>query len=270
MQNPRRWITIGSLVLVGLGIATLVVSISTHGTVNLSLPLVFLMLGGVSYAAVTALAHRWTWARLFYIPGSILVALGLIFLLNVITSDWNAWAYAWLLLLTGLGVGVALVNRDRRWRQEISMGAVGLVIASLIFFALFGAIAGGWFILIMAPILLVAGGLALHWVRPETFLPEPLLRRLNLAGAANTPADPSAGLPDQAHLVEPLSARELEVLALIDRGLSNPEIADQLTLAPSTVKTHINNIYGKLGVQGRVQALNRARELGLLRSQERR
>jgi LuxR family maltose regulon positive regulatory protein len=68
---------------------------------------------------------------------------------------------------------------------------------------------------------------------------------------------------DQSLLVEPLSPRELEVLQLIDQGLSNSEIAGQLVVAPSTVKTHINNIYGKLGVRTRLQALKRAEELGL-------
>jgi LuxR family maltose regulon positive regulatory protein len=65
-------------------------------------------------------------------------------------------------------------------------------------------------------------------------------------------------------LVEPLSPRELEVLRLVDNGLSNAEIAGRLVLASSTVKTHINNIYGKLDVQTRLQAVKRARELGLL------
>ncbi len=65
-------------------------------------------------------------------------------------------------------------------------------------------------------------------------------------------------------LVEPLSDRELEVLRLIAEGYANQEIADRLVVALSTVKTHINNIYGKLGVQSRTQALARARTLGLL------
>jgi len=65
-------------------------------------------------------------------------------------------------------------------------------------------------------------------------------------------------------LVEPLSERELEVLRMIAEGLSNQEIADRLVVAPSTVKTHINNLYGKLGVNSRVQAATRARELNLL------
>ena len=63
---------------------------------------------------------------------------------------------------------------------------------------------------------------------------------------------------------EPLSERELAVLRLIAEGLSNQEIADRMVVAVSTVKTHINNIYGKLDVASRTQALARARELKLL------
>ncbi len=65
-------------------------------------------------------------------------------------------------------------------------------------------------------------------------------------------------------LVEPLSERELEVLRLIAAGQSNQEIAATLVIAVSTVKKHINNLYGKLEVQSRTQALVRARALHLL------
>jgi LuxR family maltose regulon positive regulatory protein len=65
-------------------------------------------------------------------------------------------------------------------------------------------------------------------------------------------------------LVEPLSARELEILGLIAEGMSNREIADRLVIAEDTVKTHTKAIHGKLGVQRRTQAVARARELGLL------
>lgn len=65
-------------------------------------------------------------------------------------------------------------------------------------------------------------------------------------------------------LVEPLSERELEVLRLIVAGLSNPEIADELVIAVSTVKSHVNHIFGKLGVDSRTRAVARARALWLL------
>lgn len=65
-------------------------------------------------------------------------------------------------------------------------------------------------------------------------------------------------------LIEPLSARELELLQLMAAGLSNQEIADRLIITLGTVKSHANHIFGKLGVQGRVKAINRARELALI------
>jgi LuxR family transcriptional regulator, maltose regulon positive regulatory protein len=63
---------------------------------------------------------------------------------------------------------------------------------------------------------------------------------------------------------EPLSERELEVLVLLAAGKSNRQIASELFVALSTVKTHIKNIYGKLDVRNRAQAVSRAGELGLL------
>jgi LuxR family transcriptional regulator, maltose regulon positive regulatory protein len=73
----------------------------------------------------------------------------------------------------------------------------------------------------------------------------------------------SRPLPAQP-LIEPLSRRELEVLHLIAQGLSNQEICERLFLALDTVKGHNRNIFDKLQVQRRTEAVARARELGLL------
>jgi LuxR family maltose regulon positive regulatory protein len=77
----------------------------------------------------------------------------------------------------------------------------------------------------------------------------------------------SSGRPKEgfsSSLVEPLSERELEVLQLIAEGLANPQIARRLFLALNTVKVHTRNIYSKLDVHNRTQAVMRARELDLL------
>lgn len=69
--------------------------------------------------------------------------------------------------------------------------------------------------------------------------------------------------PASQPLLEPLSEREIEVLRLITAGLSNQEIADELVVGVSTVKKHINNIYGKLGAHSRTQAIALVRDLDL-------
>jgi LuxR family maltose regulon positive regulatory protein len=65
-------------------------------------------------------------------------------------------------------------------------------------------------------------------------------------------------------LIDPLSERELEVLHLLAEGASNAAIAEQLVIATSTVKRHMSNIFAKLAVNNRVQAVARARELAIL------
>jgi DNA-binding CsgD family transcriptional regulator len=60
-----------------------------------------------------------------------------------------------------------------------------------------------------------------------------------------------------------LTARELDVLRLVAEGLTNPQIAERLTLSPRTVQTHLTNLYGKLGVGGRAEAVAFAMAHGL-------
>ena len=71
-------------------------------------------------------------------------------------------------------------------------------------------------------------------------------------------------MPAPQPLIEPLSKRELEVLHWVAAGYSNQEIAQKLVLAVSTVKKHINSIYGKLEVGSRTQAVAKARDIGIL------
>ena len=81
----------------------------------------------------------------------------------------------------------------------------------------------------------------------------------------NTPSAAHQQLqPHDQPLIEPLSDRELEVLQLLTEGLTNQQIADKLFVVIGTVKKHTSNIYGKLGVSNRTQAIARARELNLL------
>ena len=83
----------------------------------------------------------------------------------------------------------------------------------------------------------------------------------DVQSASQTKPKPAAV---KEELIDPLSERELEILQLIDEGLSNREITERLFITLHTVKKHSSNIYAKLGVSSRTQAVARARQLGLL------
>jgi LuxR family maltose regulon positive regulatory protein len=83
------------------------------------------------------------------------------------------------------------------------------------------------------------------------------------------PSDLARPAPDgDTRLIEPLTPRELEILQRIAAGDSNRAIADRFVITLSAVKKHAGNIYGKLNVNSRTQAVARARELGLLHMSE--
>ncbi len=85
------------------------------------------------------------------------------------------------------------------------------------------------------------------------------LRRL-LAATART----AHGTPVTQDLVEPLSERELDVLRLLGSDLDGPDIARELSVSLNTMRTHTKNIYAKLGVTSRREAVRQAQQLNLL------
>jgi DNA-binding NarL/FixJ family response regulator len=108
--------------------------------------------------------------------------------------------------------------------------------------------------------------------------PEDLITAIHTVAAGDALLSPSVTsrviermahdpVPDQERdeRLDDLTSREREVLELIARGLSNAEIADELTIEASTVKTHVKNVLSKLGVRDRLQAVIFAYESGLAR-----
>ena len=87
---------------------------------------------------------------------------------------------------------------------------------------------------------------------------------LAVSDAKKQQDEDGSNLPSSQSLIEPLSERELEILELIAQGLSNRQISERLFLAMPTVKGHNRNIFGKLQVKRRTEAVARARELDLL------
>jgi DNA-binding NarL/FixJ family response regulator len=98
-------------------------------------------------------------------------------------------------------------------------------------------------------------------VRGESFLQPSIAAKVVAEFNRLSHARPATSRPS---LAEPLSRRECEVLRQLAEGKSNKEIGAALALAEGTVKNHLSNIFGKLGVLDRTQAALMARELGLI------
>ena len=109
---------------------------------------------------------------------------------------------------------------------------------------------------LVAAVRLVAAGDALLAPRPT--------RRLVEAFLAETRGLQGNGTPDPPRSLESLTRREREVLALVGRGRSNGEIAEQLVLSPLTVKTHLARLFAKLGARDRAQLVIAAYDAGLV------
>lgn len=86
-----------------------------------------------------------------------------------------------------------------------------------------------------------------------------------LTGKSDPPAPPTPAADASPELEKlGITPREYEVLQLMAQGLSNQEIAGRLFVSLNTVKTHISNVFSKLDAQRRTQAIQRAKEIGLL------
>lgn len=127
--------------------------------------------------------------------------------------------------------------------------------------------------------LLAAGTLALQWLEYQrlarvypgefylfliaaAFLVLGVVIGVRVIGRASPPA-PFDGNPNARDTLG-ISPRELQVLHELAAGHSNKEIADRLNVSPHTVKTHVSRLYEKLGAKRRTDAINRARELGIV------
>jgi LuxR family maltose regulon positive regulatory protein len=109
-----------------------------------------------------------------------------------------------------------------------------------------------------------------HYARQRSAHPALIQAIINALGQ-RTPAAQVAGPPATApaarpseHLPDPLSQAEARVLRFLPSSLSAPEIARELYVSVNTVRTHMRHLYDKLGVHRRLEAIDRARALGLL------
>jgi two-component system, NarL family, response regulator LiaR len=161
-------------------------------------------------------------------------------------------------------------QKQNTWASVALYGlALGLLMATLQFFEyrwMLMSHAEGWYIGLVAVLFAAVGIWAgRHWSASK----EAKGKRQAARGkerAANADAQAAEPFRPKTAALERLgiTPRELEVLEWMARGLSNQEIAERLFVSLNTVKTHASNVFAKLGAQRRTQAIQQAKELGLL------
>lgn len=143
-------------------------------------------------------------------------------------------------------------------RTLLAYGAVAGVVLLCLKLISLSPLAFDWGRELMAAAVALAGVAVGVW-RYRRRTPRSDAQPLTLPESA--PADAASAPAVDAAAV--LSMREREVLALLAGGLSNKELARRLNVSENTIKTHLANVYGKLGVEGRVQAVMAAQRLGM-------
>lgn len=160
-MEGKRGTLVLAIFLIGLGVLFLALNLIPGWSARISWPLIFFVLAaGFMLPPIVFPRLRAGLAALF-IPGAILAAMGLIFIYNVLSEDWNAWAYAWLLLSTGSGAGLALASWYGRWGKGATTAGIWVMIASGAVFAFFGFIFGSALMKTFSAVLLILFGLGM-------------------------------------------------------------------------------------------------------------
>jgi len=159
MNRPNQSSIIIAIILITLGVLFLALTMIRGIVPGSTGPaLCFIFAAGFFIPPFVWRQARSGLAALF-IPGSIKLALGLIFTLNILSGDWAAWAYAWLLIPGGTGLGLALAGWYGQWGRVVTWVGIWILLGSVVLFALFAMLFGTAVFQAVGPILLILGGI---------------------------------------------------------------------------------------------------------------
>jgi hypothetical protein len=159
----KRGSIYAAVLLILLGILFFIPNLTPGFSWNGLWPAIFLVLAAGFFLPV------FIWPRFrkglagMFIPGSVLLMLGTIFFYDVITRDWSSWAYSWILLITGSGMGLALASWYGRWSKAVMTTGIWIMIISMVLFSFFAALFGNITLRVTAPVLIILVGGFMLW-----------------------------------------------------------------------------------------------------------
>ena len=149
---------IGALFLIALGALLLVFNLLPDLTFKNAWPVIFFVLAGVFALPPFIWPDAKRGLAGLLIPGAILFVIGLVFLYNTFSGDWAAWAYAWLIIPVGIGLGLLLAGHVGEWGPGVTETGIWLMIGNGAAFGLFATLFGGPFLKATGAGMLLAGG----------------------------------------------------------------------------------------------------------------
>lgn len=155
----KRGNVIFALLLIGFGLIFLLFNFIPGMTMRTYWPLIFFILAAGFYVPPLVIPSARKGLSALFIPGTILLVLGLIFFYNTITLDWISWSFAWLLIPGSVGLGLMAAAWFGGWGEDTVKVGFWMMIISLVFFAFVGSLFGAMVLKVSGPLVLIALGL---------------------------------------------------------------------------------------------------------------
>ncbi len=158
MKPTNRGSLVVGLILIGLGVLFFLFNIIPGFNLPALWPMIFLVLAFGFFAPPLVWPQAREGLSGLFIPGAIMLMLGIIFFYNTLTNDWASWAYAWTLIPGGVGLGLWLGSWYGGWGKDSMAVGQWMLAISVLVFGLFGTLFGSPALKIAGPLMLILGG----------------------------------------------------------------------------------------------------------------
>jgi hypothetical protein len=158
MKTVERSTLVFAIILIGLGVIFLLFNLIPGWHAGNTWPAIFIVLAAGFFIPPFVWPSMKNGLAGLFIPGSIMLVLGIIFFVNVFSNDWVSWAYAWLLIPGSVGLGLALASGYGEWGNVTTWTGIWMLVGSLVLFSFFAMLFGGIVFRMIGPIFLIFVG----------------------------------------------------------------------------------------------------------------
>jgi hypothetical protein len=153
----NRTATVAATVLIGLGVVFLAFNLLDISFGKIW-PIIFVVIGLGFYAPILTMPQARPALAALFIPGSVMLGLGVIFFYNVIFDDWGSWAYIWAMIPASVGLGLILAARIGGWGGQVQTVGLWMALISVAVFSLMAMFFGSRNFGAIGPIVLILAG----------------------------------------------------------------------------------------------------------------